>query len=174
MLREVHVREILPKKAKKHPLRGNRSEAALTTTTEKRWGMKGDVSGVPRHSWKWITMPTNAQQKSISVGTPQRSSVPCTRRGNIQTTCAWLSRRHLNQLPLFVVRSANKRGGDENICVYYSRLLAKGEPFSLIADSHLYFLDAMLPGPPELPDERASFDDSFDMTYRVNETLAQK
>ena len=49
MLREVYVNDILPKKAKKNPLRGYRSEAAMTTTTintAKRSGKKRDMSEV--------------------------------------------------------------------------------------------------------------------------------
>ena len=47
MLREVYVNDILPKKAKKNPLRGYRSEAAMTTTTTaKRSGKKRDINEV--------------------------------------------------------------------------------------------------------------------------------
>ncbi|CAN0425665.1 unnamed protein product, partial [Laminaria digitata] len=42
----------LTMKAKKDPLRGYRSEAAMTTTTEKRSGMKRDVSEVVCHNCK--------------------------------------------------------------------------------------------------------------------------
>ena len=47
MLREVYVNDILPKKAKKNPLQGYRSEAAMTTNTintAKRSGKKRDIS----------------------------------------------------------------------------------------------------------------------------------
>ena len=51
MLREMYVNDILPKKAKKNPLRGYRSEAAMTTTTTtKRSGKKRDRSEVVCHS----------------------------------------------------------------------------------------------------------------------------
>ena len=51
MLREVYVNDILPKKAKKNPLRGYRSEAAITTTTTaKRSGKKRDISDVVCHN----------------------------------------------------------------------------------------------------------------------------
>ena len=53
MLREVYVNDILRKEAKKDPLRGYRSEAAMTTTTTARnSGMKRDVSEVVRHNYK--------------------------------------------------------------------------------------------------------------------------
>ena len=53
MLREVHVNDILPKKAKKKPLRGYRSEAAMiTATTAKRSGKKRDISEVVCHNCK--------------------------------------------------------------------------------------------------------------------------
>ena len=54
MLREVYVNDILPKKAK-NPLRGYRSEAAMTTTTintAKRSGKKRDISEVVCHNCK--------------------------------------------------------------------------------------------------------------------------
>ncbi|CAM9676573.1 unnamed protein product, partial [Laminaria digitata] len=50
MLREVYIIDILPKKAKKDPLRGYRSEAAMTTTTAKRSGMNRDLSEVVCHN----------------------------------------------------------------------------------------------------------------------------
>ena len=52
MLREVYVNDVLLKKDRKDPLRGYRSEAAMTTTTEKRSGMNRDVSEVICHSCK--------------------------------------------------------------------------------------------------------------------------
>ncbi|CAN0303407.1 unnamed protein product, partial [Scytosiphon promiscuus] len=53
MLREVYVNDILPNKSKKDPLRGYRSEAAMTTTTAvKRSGMKRDMSEVVCHHCK--------------------------------------------------------------------------------------------------------------------------
>ena len=53
MLREVYINDILPKKAKKNPLRGYRSEAAMTTTTTaKRSGKKRDKSEVVCHNCK--------------------------------------------------------------------------------------------------------------------------
>ena len=54
MLREVCVNDILPKRAKKDPLRGYRSEAAMTTTTTtvKRSGIKRDVSEIVCHNCK--------------------------------------------------------------------------------------------------------------------------
>ena len=53
MLREVYVNDILPKKAKKNPLVGYQSEAAMTTTTTaKRSGKKRDVSEVVCHNCK--------------------------------------------------------------------------------------------------------------------------
>ena len=55
MLREVYINDILPKKAKKNPLRGYRGEAAMTTTTintAKRSGKKRDISEVVCHNCK--------------------------------------------------------------------------------------------------------------------------
>ena len=55
MLREVYVNDILPKKAKKNPLRGYRSEAIMTTTTintAKRSSKKRDISEVVCHNCK--------------------------------------------------------------------------------------------------------------------------
>ena len=53
MLREVNVNGIFPKKAKKNPLRGYRSEAAMTaTTTAKRSGKTRDISEVVCHNCK--------------------------------------------------------------------------------------------------------------------------
>ena len=47
MLREVYINDILPKKAKKNPLRGYRSETDMTTTTTaKLSGKKRDISEV--------------------------------------------------------------------------------------------------------------------------------
>ena len=56
----------------------------------------------------------------------------------------------------------------------FPRSLAKGKAFPLSADNNPYFMGAMLPEPPELPDERASFNEPFDGTYCVNEEQAQK
>ena len=65
MLREVYVNDILPKKAKKNPLRGYRRKGAMrTTTTAKGSGKKRDVSEVVRHNCKVkVTMPTNDPAK---------------------------------------------------------------------------------------------------------------
>ena len=53
MLREVYANEILPKKAKKNPLRGYRSEAAMTTTTTaKRSDKNRDIGEVVCHNCK--------------------------------------------------------------------------------------------------------------------------
>ena len=53
MLRKVHMNGILPKKAKKNPLRGYRSESAMTTTTTtKRSGKKRDIGDVVSHNCK--------------------------------------------------------------------------------------------------------------------------
>ena len=53
MLREVYVNDILPKKAKKNPLRGYRSETDMTTTTTaKLSGKKRDISEVVCHNCK--------------------------------------------------------------------------------------------------------------------------
>ena len=62
----------------------------------------------------------------------------------------------------------------ETIICSFPRRPAKGEAFPLRADSNMYFLDTILPGPPELPDEGASFDEPFDVTHCVNEEAAQK
>ena len=52
MLRKVYVNDILPKKVK-NPLRGYRSEAAMTTTTTaKRSGKKRNISEVVSHNCK--------------------------------------------------------------------------------------------------------------------------
>ena len=52
MRREVYVNDILPKKAE-NPLRGYRSEAAMTTTTTaKRSGKKRDMNEVVCHNCK--------------------------------------------------------------------------------------------------------------------------
>ena len=90
MLREVYVNDILPKKAKKNPLRGYRSEAALTTTTTaKRSGKKRDISEVVCHNFKVKGHhANNVRLRNLSLGTPPRSGAPYTRRHHIQTMSA--------------------------------------------------------------------------------------
>lgn len=70
--------------------------------------------------------------------------------------------------------SAALANGVETIVSSFPLLLAKGEAFSSRADSNVYFLDAMLPNNPDFPIKCTSIEESFDVTYRVNETRAQK
>ena len=85
MLREVYGNDILPKKAKKNPIRGYQSEAAMTTTTTaKRSGKKRDVSEVVCLNCKIkVTVPANVQLRNLSLGTPPRSGGPFIGRGRI-------------------------------------------------------------------------------------------
>ena len=103
MRREVYVNDILPKKAE-NPLRGYRSEAAMTTTTTaKRSGKKRDMSEVACHNCKVKGHYVNkCPAKKLSLGTPPRRGAPYTRRGHIQTMSAWLSWQPLNHSPLFL------------------------------------------------------------------------
>ena len=79
MLREVHVNDILPKKANKNPLRGYRSETDMTTTTTaKRSGNKRDISEVVRHNCKVKDHYTNKG--------PAKEPFP----GDTTTTCCSL------------------------------------------------------------------------------------
>ena len=104
MLREVYANDILPKEAKKNPLRGYRSEAAMTmTTTAKRSGKKRDISDVVCHNCQVKGRYANkCPAKKLSLGTPPRSGASYTRRGHIQTMSALLSRQPLNHSPLFL------------------------------------------------------------------------
>ena len=104
MLREVYVKAILPNKANKFPLRGYRSETAMSTTTGKNSGKQQDVSEVVCQNCKRQGPYANnwPVNKPLPGDTPPRSGAPHTRRSRIQMTSARLSRKTLNQLSPFL------------------------------------------------------------------------
>ena len=101
---------------------------AMTITTAKRSSMKRHVREVASHNCKKrVTVPTNALLRNLSLGVPQRSGAPCTKRGRMQTTSAWPAGITPISPPYFSISSVYSPGcrdlfiflRDKLICIVY-------------------------------------------------------